>query len=300
MRSVFSNTLVDLAKKDDRICFITPDMGYSIMDTFKDTFPDRYFNLGIAEQNVIAVAAGMALSGLKPYVYSIVPFIVHRCLEQIRVNVSYMNTDIKIIGIGAGFEYGIVGSTHYGAADISIMRSLPNIEIYSPGDFSEMEQITRLSALHNKPAYIRIGRHNRGIINNNKIELGKASFIEEGKDIALIAAGNILPAVYDYAQELKIEGMNPTLISMHTIKPIDKDCILKLISDGYNKIYTFEEHTIMGGLGSAVAEIIAESGKAIEFKRIGINDEYSHYVGSADYIREQFKLDAKGLKEQCC
>ena len=298
MRLVFSDTLVDLAKKDDRICFITPDMGYGVMDSFKTTFPDRYFNLGIAEQNVIAVAAGMALSGFKPYVYSVIPFIVHRCLEQIRVNISYMNVDVKIIGTGAGFEYGNAGATHYGTEDISIMRSFPNIEVYSPGDLSETEQIVRLSAQHNKPAYIRLGKHDRGVINKNTIELGKASILEEGDDVALIATGNMLPVAYDYAQELKREGIHPTLVSMHTIKPLDKECVLNLINK-VSRIYTFEEHNIIGGLGSAVAEIIAESGKGIEFKRIGINDEHSHYVGNADYIRSQFKLDLKGITEQC-
>ena len=127
--------------------------------------------------------------------------------------------------------------------------------------------------------------------------LGKASVIEEGNDIALIATGSMLPVAYDCAQELKKEGIHPTLVSMHTIKPLDKECILSLI-DKVSSIYTFEEHNIIGGLGSAVAEIIAESGKGIKFKRIGINDEYSHYVGNADYIREQFKLDLKGIMQK--
>ena len=230
--------------------------------------------------------------------YSVIPFIVHRCLEQIRVNISYMNVDVKIVGTGAGFEYGNAGATHYGTEEMSIMRSFPNIEVYSPGDCSETEQIIRQSAQHNRPAFVRLGKHNRGIINNNVIELGKASIIEEGNDVALIATGNMLPVAYDYAQELKREGIHPTLISMHTIKPIDKECIQNLIGK-VKKIYTFEEHNIIGGLGSAVAEIIAESGKGVEFKRIGIHDEHSHVVGNADYIREQFKLDLKGVIEQC-
>ena len=300
MRMVFADTLLELAKQDERICIITPDMGYGILDKFQKIFPKRYFNLGITEQNCMSVASGMALNGFKPYVYSIIPFVVHRCLEQIRVDVSYMNTDVKIIGVGSGFEYGAAGATHHGTEDISMMRALPNITICAPGDNYEMEEITKLTAKTNCPAYIRIGRHNHGILNHNKnIEIGKASILEYGTDIALIATGNMLPVAYDYAQKLKKENINPSLISMHTIKPIDKDCILKLINDGF-KIFTLEEHTIIGGLGSAVAEIIAESGKSAEFKRIGINDQYSHIVGSAQYIREQFKLDIKGVIEQCC
>ena len=299
MRMVFAETLTELAKNDERICLITPDMGYGILDKFQQTFPDRYFNLGITEQNCMSVAAGMALAGMKPYVYSIIPFVVHRCIEQIRVDVSYMNTDVKIIGVGSGFEYGAAGATHHGTEDVSMLRPLPNIDIYAPGDNYEMVEIAKLTAQNNHPTYIRIGRHNHPNMNSWEIKLGKASIIEKGEDIALIATGNMLPIAYDFGQELKKEGKKPTIISMHTIKPIDKDCILDLVNKGY-KIYTFEEHTIIGGLGSAVAEVIAESGKAAEFKRIGINDEYSHVVGSANYIREHFKLDLKGVMEQCC
>ncbi len=299
MRMVFANTLIKLAEEDERICIITPDMGYGILDNFQKLFPNRYFNLGITEQNCMSVASGMALNGLKPYVYSIIPFVVHRCLEQIRVDVSYMNTDVKIIGVGSGFEYGAAGATHHGTEDMAMIRALPNMTICAPGDNYEMEEIAKLTAKTSVPTYIRIGRHNHGILNHNKIEIGKASIIQEGKDIALIATGNMLPVAYDFAQELKKQGYLPMLVSMHTIKPIDKELIVNLIDNKY-KIYTFEEHTIIGGLGSAVSEIIAESGKGVEFKRIGINDEYSHIVGSAQYIREQFKLDLKGVIEQCC
>lgn len=298
MRMVFADTLMELAREDERICLITPDMGYGILDKFKEAFPKRYFNLGITEQNVTSVAAGMALCGMKPYVYSIIPFVVHRSIEQIRVDVSYMNLDVKIVGVGSGFEYGAAGATHHGTEDISMIRALPNMNIYAPGDNDEMIQITRLSSKHNKPSYIRIGRHNHGIINGSKIELGKASIINKGKGIALIATGNALPLAKDYYEYLKKEGLNPYLISMHTVKPIDRDCIINLLKEKCS-IYTFEEHTILGGLGSAVAEVIAESGMSTKFKRIGINDEYSHVVGNADYIRHCFGLDLEGVIKSC-
>ena len=299
MRMIFADTLIELAKQDDRICLITPDMGYGILDKFKELFPNRYFNLGICEQNCMSVAAGMALCGMKPYVYSIIPFVVHRCVEQIRVDVSYMNLDVKIVGVGSGFEYGAAGATHHGTEDISMIRCLPNMNIYAPGDNDEMVQITKLSAQHNKPSYIRIGRHNHGIINGGKIQLGKASVINKGKDIALVGTGNAMPLAKDYYDYLVKEGFNPTLVSMHTIKPIDKECILDLVKNKFD-IYTFEEHTIIGGLGSAVAEILAEEGCDTKLKRIGINDEYSHVVGSADYIRHHFGLDLEGVIEKCC
>ncbi len=299
MRVVFAETLVELAKKDERICFITPDMGYSIIDNFQNTFPNRFFNLGIAEQNVITVAAGMALAGFKPYVYSVIPFIVHRCLEQIRVNIAYPKTDVKIVGIGSGFEYGSAGTTHYGIEDISIIRSLPNMDLYAPGDMYEMAEITKLTAQNNHPTYIRIGRHNHPNMNTDKtIKLGKASIINKGKDVAFIATGNMVHVAKDYADKLKQKGLYPTVISMHTIKPFDAECILEL-TKRHNLFFTFEEHTIVGGLGSAVAEVLAENGKDIKLKRIGINDEFPHLVGNSPFIRHHYKLDLEGVIELC-
>lgn len=299
MRMIFAQKLTELARKDNDICIVTPDMGYSILDCFEKEFPERFFNVGIAEQNAVSLAAGLALSGKKPYVYSIIPFSTMRCFEQIRVDVAYMRTNVKIVGVGAGFEYGSAGYTHQGVEDLSVMRCLPGMTIVAPGDNREMENLLPQLSSYKGPAYIRIGRHNRGTINTTeKIQLGKASIIEQGEDIAVIATSNMLPIAYDYAQQLKKKGTAPMLISMHTVKPVDKECIVKLIDGGY-AIYTFEEHTVVGGLGSAVAEIIAESGRAVKFKRIGIQDEYSHVVGSAQYIREQFKLDLKGVAEQC-
>lgn len=291
MRMVFIDTLVELARKDNDICVITPDMGYGILDKFEREFPNRFFNVGIAEQNAISVAAGMALSGKKPYVYSIIPFATMRCFEQIRVDVAYMNLNIKIVGVGAGFEYGSCGATHHGTEDISIMRALPNMIVCAPGDMFEMEEITKQSVENSSPMYIRIGRHNRGIINTSqKCVIGKASIIEKGSEVALIATSNMLPDAKIYADKLKEAGKNPYLISMHTIKPIDKDFIISLL-DEVREIYTFEEHTIVGGLGSAVAEIIAESGKAVKLVRYGIPDEFSHYVGCQSYIKGKYGLN---------
>lgn len=291
MRMVFAQTLTELARQDKDICIVTPDMGYSVLDCFEKEFPDRFFNVGIAEQNAVAMAAGLALAGKKPYVYSIIPFVTMRCFEQIRVDVAYMNTNVKLIGVGAGFEYGAAGYTHQGVEDLSVMRCLPNMIVCGPGDNHEMEEITKQSVEMKKPMYIRIGRHNRGILNNNdKIEIGKASILEQGEDIALIAISNMLPSVFDYAEKLKAQGRKPYIISMHTVKPLDKDLILDLINRNV-EINTFEEHTIVGGLGSAVAEVIAESGKAVKFKRFGIPDVFSHYIGNQYYIKDKFGLN---------
>jgi len=269
-------------------------MGYGILDKFREVFPDRFFNTGINEQLSMSMAAGMALAGKKPFVYSIIPFVTMRCFEQIRVDVAYMNLNVKIVGVGAGFEYGACGATHHGTEDMSVLRALPNMTICAPGDNREMEFIAKDSLNMKTPLYIRIGRHNGGIMNNNEtIKIGKASIIEEGEDIALISTGNMLPDAKAYAEKLKKEGRKPYLISMHTVKPIDKDLVNSLINKGV-EINTFEEHTIVGGLGSAVAELIAESGKGIKFKRFGIPDEFSHYVGCQRFIKSKFGIDFLG------
>lgn len=289
MRKTFINTLIDLARKDKDVVLITPDMGFSVLEPFFDEFPERAINCGIAEQNAVSIASGLALMGKKPYVYTVIPFLTGRAYEQVRLEVAYMNTNVKLIGIGAGFTYGAAGATHHAIEDISLMRTLPNMTVCCPGDNNEAEQIIRETVMNNKPMYIRIGRHNRGIFDNNTIEIGKASIIEKGEDIAIISTSNMLPDAYDYCQKLKSEGRKPYLISMHTIKPLDKECLLSIINKGV-EIHTLEEHSIIGGLGSSVAEVIAESGKGIKFKRIGIPDEFSHYIGSQKYIKKQFGL----------
>lgn len=289
MRKTFINTLIELARKDKDIVLITPDMGFSVLEPFFNEFPHRAINCGIAEQNAISIASGLALMGKKPYVYTIIPFLVERAFEQVKLDVAYMNTNVKLIGIGAGFTYGAAGATHHAIEDIGLMRGLPNMTVCCPGDNNEAEQIIRASVENNKPMYIRIGRHNRGIFDNNKIEIGKASIIEKGEDIAVISTSNMLPDAHDYCKKLKEEGRKPYLISMHTIKPLDKDVIFDLIEKDV-EIHTLEEHSIINGLGSAVAEVIAESGKGIKFKRIGIPDEFSHYIGSQKYIKKCFGL----------
>lgn len=289
MRKTFINTLIDLARKDKNIVLITPDMGFSVLEPFFDEFPERAINCGIAEQNAVSIASGLALMGKKPYVYTIIPFLTGRAYEQVRLEVAYMNTNVKLIGIGAGFTYGAAGATHHAIEDISLMRSLPNMTVCCPGDNNEAEQIIRETVNNDKPMYIRIGRHNRGIFNNEKLVIGKASVIKQGEDIAIISTSNMLPDAANYCRQLKAQGRKPYLISMHTVKPLDKEIILELVDKGV-EIHTLEEHSIIGGLGSAVAEVIAESGKGIKFKRIGIPDEFSHYIGSQNYIKKQFGL----------
>jgi transketolase len=291
MRSTFINTLVRAARKDDRIFVITPDLGFSVLEQFQNEFPDRFLNVGIAEQNAVGVASGLALSGKIVYVYSIIPFVTMRCFEQVRVDVAYMNTNVKLVGVGAGFSYGPQGATHHSIEDISIMRSLPNMTVCCPGDPIEVKAIVEESYRKEGPFYIRLGRNGEPRIHNEntKIVFGKAITVIPGDDFAIITTSNTLELGKNWVEALKTKGTNAALISMPTIKPFDSQIIHSLVNKGI-PIVTLEEHSIIGGLGTATAEVIAESGKAVKFKRIAIPDEYSHFVGGQQYLREKFRI----------
>lgn len=294
MRTTFVKTLIELARKDERIFLLTPDMGYSVLEIFRDEFPNRFLNTGIAEQNTISVAAGLATSGKIVYVYSIIPFVTMRCFEQVRIDLAYNNTNVKIVGIGAGMTYGSLGPTHHSVEDIAIMRAIPNMTVLCPGDPIETEELVRQSYEINGPVYIRLGKNGEPKIHPDgaRIEIGKATHVTKGDDLVLVTTSNTLERARKWVDEWKKEGVRVNLISMHTIKPFDA----KTIQDVINRnipIITFEEHNIIGGLGSAVAEVIAESGKPVNFKRIGINDTFSHYVGGHEFQRKKFGLIEK-------
>lgn len=291
MRTTFVKTLLDLARKDERIFLLTPDMGYSVLEVFRDEFPDRFLNTGIAEQNTISVAAGLAASGKIVYVYSIIPFVTMRCFEQVRIDLAYNNTNVKLVGIGAGMTYGSLGPTHHSVEDIAIMRAIPNMTVLCPGDPIETEELIRRSYEIDGPVYIRLGKNGEPRIHPEgiRIEIGKAIHVTSGDDLILITTSNTLERGKKWVDEWASEGIDVNLVSMPTMKPFDTQSVIELISRNI-PIITFEEHNIIGGLGSAVAEVIAESGKPVKFRRIGINDRFSHYVGGHELQKDKFGL----------
>lgn len=297
MRNTFVNCLIERAREDNRIFVITPDLGFSVLERFAQEFPDRFLNVGIAEQNAVGIASGLALSGKIVYVYSIIPFVTMRCFEQVRIDVAYMKTNVRLIGVGAGLSYGPAGATHHAIEDIAIIRSLPNMTVCCPGDPFEAKELVKQSFDYEGPMYIRLGKNGEPVIHQEgtRIEIGKATMVREGHDLALITTSNMLEQGNHLAERWAEDGISTTLISMHTVKPLDMEIIMTLIRQGKD-IITLEEHNIIGGLGSAVAEIIAESGIGIRFKRIAINDEYSHYVGGQEFLREKLGLNVKDKK----
>jgi len=264
---------------------LTGDLGFSVLEKFQEQFPDRFLNVGVAEANMIGVASGLALCGIKPYVYSIVPFATMRCFEQIRNDICYQNVDVKIVGIGSGIGYGYLGPTHHSREDIAIMRALPNMAVVCPGDPIETELIVNESLLFNRPLYMRLGKGNEPMIHKDKpkLKIGKGLLVKDGRDITLISTGNMLNNALISANQLLKKGLRTRLISMHTVKPLDEDIVLRAAEET-KAIFTIEEHSTIGGLGSAVAEVLAENGSRILFKKIGLCDAFEKIVGSHEYL----------------
>jgi len=296
MRKSFVKALIELAKKDKDVCLLTGDLGYHVFEEFVKEFPDRFFNCGISEQNMVGMSAGLALSGKKPYVYSIVPFATLRPFEQIRTDICYQNLNVKIIGVGGGFSYGTLGSTHIVLEDLAVMRALPNMTVLCPSDLFETEELVLRSYEKSGPTYIRLTNAGQFKTYDQKpmLEIGKSKVLKDGKDGLIIASGLQAGFSLEAANELEKNGHNFKVISLHTIKPIDKKDILSH-AKGINKIFVFEEHSIFGGVGSALAEIFLEAGWQGKFKSIGVPDEFSKDIGTADYLRKKYLIDKEGI-----
>lgn len=298
MRTTFVKTLIGLAERDDRIFLITPDMGFSVFEPFIELYPDRFLNVGIAEQNATGVAAGLALSGFKVYLYSIVPFVTMRNFEQVRVDIAYMGTNVKIIGVGGGLSYGPAGATHHAIEDVALMRSLPGMSVCCPGDPIEVERLLRETAGMSTPAYFRLGKNNEPAIHekDDEIVFGKISILREGAEFAVLAMGNVLEMVGGWVKGWVSEGCNPLFASCHTMKPFDEGFIRQLVKDKV-PILTVEEHNSIGGLGSVVAEIVGRSGSSTRILSIAISDHFSHLVGSQEYLRTNFGIKRPSLDQ---
>jgi len=298
MRNTFIDTLTKLAEKDERIFLLTPDLGFSVLEKFEEKFPDRFLNIGIAEANAIGIASGLALSGKIVYVYSIMPFVTMRPFEQIRVDVAYMNTNVRLVGVGAGVTYGPAGATHHSIEDIALMRALPNMTVFCPADPFEVEEITKESIKHNGPIYFRLAKKGEPVISDTstQIKIGRANYIQkkDSSKIAILFTSNASDLAINVLKKLKKNSIDIDLISMHTIKPFDYKTLEDIVS-AKKYIFTIEEHSIIGGLGSVVSEFIAESRYNPIFKRFALPDEYSHYVGSQNYIREKFGLNSESI-----
>lgn len=297
MRKIFNQTLLELAKKDKRIYLVLADIGYGEIEPFRDTFPERYFNVGVAEQNMTGVACGIALEGNIAVTYSIANFPTLRCLEQIRNDVCYHNANVKIVIIGGGVSYGPLGVSHHSTEDIAIMRALPNLVVFCPCDCVEAEAATVAMIEHNGPVYYRCGYKGEKNIHPGKIKfkIGKALQVKDGKDATIIFTGPIGYNVLLADGLLTKKGIKCRLVSLPTIKPID----VKMIKDCAREtgaIITVEEHNLSGGMGSAVAEVLADNNiGGIKFKRIALPDIYVSLVGSQEWLRGKYGMSPEKI-----
>lgn len=290
MRNLFLQTLLEEAKHDERIWLITPDLGYAVLEPFAQAFPERFINTGIMEQAAVGIAAGLALSGKIPYVYSIAPFVTSRPFEQVKVDCAYMNTNVRLIGVGGGFAYGPAGATHHSLDDLAIMRTLPNMAVTAPGDLTETEELVRYSVRHQGPLFMRLNRRGEPRYAHS-VEFGKLATLLDGNDFAIIATSAMLKDAYEAALQFQQEGIHPLVLSAHTIKPFDEEKVAELARRQL-PIITVEEHNIIGGLFSAVAETLVKHGLNTKVLPIAVPDKFSHFVGGQDYIKERMGLTA--------
>ncbi len=300
-REIYGLVLCELGERDPRIVGLTADLAKSTkIGTFGDKFPNRFFNFGIAEQNMFAVGAGLARSGLVPFISTFSAFASMRACEFVRTDICYQNLNCKIIATHAGTSFGPAGSTHHATEDIAIVRSFANLQVIVPADAVETANAVRASMNVNGPVYIRIGRGFEPRIYERQeygFEIGKAVEMHPGTDVTVIACGSVVLHAVEAAKILKQDdGLSVRVLNMHTIKPIDREAILKAIQET-RRIVTFEDHNVIGGLGGAVAEVIAESGKGCAFQRVGIPDAYT-IIGYPEDIMNYYKIDTDGIVEK--
>ena len=297
MRNAFAAELTALAADDKRLVLLSGDIGNRLFDDFKGRFPDRFYNCGVAEANLTGVAAGLALSGFKPFTYSIASFITTRCLEQIKIDLCYHNLPVVIVGVGAGLAYTNNGATHESCEDIAFLRAIPNMTIICPGDSVETRLALNETLTINGPVYLRLGKKNEPVVHETDPDFtaGRVLVLREGSDLCLISTGNMLYNSMEAARLLEDDGISACVVSMHTVKPIDKD-LVAAIFNRFKLAVTVEEHSRIGGLGSAVLEFVNDYGiGGAKLLRIGIPDMFFDLAGDQRYKRECFGLSPEAI-----
>lgn len=295
-RQIICDTLIKYGKENKDIVVLTSDSrGSASMTNFAKELPEQFYEVGIAEQNLVGISAGLAACGKKTFVASPACFLSMRSVEQVKVDVAYSRTNVKLIGISGGVSYGALGMSHHSLQDIAIMRAIPGISIILPADRFETEKMIEALLKYKGPVYVRIGRNpveDSYTDGNFKFEIGKSITMREGKNITIIATGETVKPAIDAADTLKNEGISCRVLNMHTIKPLDKEAIIKAAEEtGF--IITIEEHSVFGGLGAAVSEVIVQS-KPVPIKIIGIPDEPA-ISGTGAEIFRHYGLSSENL-----
>ena len=297
-RNAYGETLVQLGQQYPDLVVLDADLSKSTKTImFARTFPERFFEMGIAEANMISTAAGLASCGKIPFASTFAVFATGRVYDQIRMDVAYSNANVKIFATHGGISVGKDGASHQMIEDLALMRVLPNMTVFAPSDAMQTRKIVELMATNHGPMYARVGRASAPLIyqkNDVKdLEIGKGMVVTTGNDVSIISCGTMVDAALDVEKTLKKEGISARIIDMHTIKPIDTRLILRCAKET-NVIVTVEEHSIIGGLGSAVAETLIETGFSGRFRRMGINDMFCESGDPKDLL-EKYKLNDKHI-----
>lgn len=290
----------ELAEKHPKVLMLTADLCFfSGLERFRNSYPDRLYNVGIAEQNMIGVAAGLAKEGFVPFANTYASFCASRCADQVRVNMSYMDLPIKLIGLTAGYGAGILGATHVSVEDMALMRALPNITVISPADCTEIVKAMLAAAETPDPTYIRLtGPMNTPMVykEDYSFQIGKAVELQRGDDVAILATGSMVARSQKAAKQLETEGIGCSVINIHTLKPLDVDAVLEA-NETHKLLVTAEEHSVHGGLYGAVAEALAQHGRHSPILPIAINDLFVH-AGGYDYQMLESGLEPESMKRE--
>jgi len=295
MRDAFLGMLYQKAIENPEIILLTNDQGAKSLDDFKEKLPNQFFNIGISEQNIISVAAGLVLSGKKVYVYSLLSFIVLRCYEQIKIDLCAMKIPVTIVGVGSGYSYSPDGPTHHATEDIPIMRALSNMTIFSPSDSNIVPAIVDITLKSKTPSYVRLDRQPLPLLDNKNHNLKEGfSILSKGEDVTIISTGVMVHRALEVAGKLKEQSIQAKVIDFYRLKPIDVTAVTKILK-GATKIVVLEEQTINGGLGSIIAEILVDSNVFIPLKRLAISDNLLYGYGSRDYLHKERGLDPESI-----
>jgi transketolase len=301
MRNAFAEELTALGGTDPRVVMLSGDIGNKLFDKFRAAHGARFFNCGVAEANMMGVAAGLAMSGLRPIAYTITPFVTTRCLEQIRTDVCYHEAPVTIVAVGAGLSYAGLGPTHHSCEDIAFLRSIPNMVVICPGDAFEVRAALRAALAQDHPVYIRMGKKGEPKVHSEVprgFTIGKALRIRRGSDVCLLSTGNMLPDAVEAAHKLDARGVSAEVVSFHTVKPLDTDFLTEAFA-GFKLVATIEEHSLIGGFGAAVSEWITDNRvSAPAFLRFGTPDAFFKLSGEQEFAREKLGLTSKHVADR--
>lgn len=296
MRPTFFSALYKIMQRDKNVVLLTGDVGAITMDDIRAVFPDRCINAGIAEGNMMGVAAGMAMSGKTVFIFTMIPFVTMRCYEQLRIDVCLHDLSVKAIGVGPGVDYSTLGPTHHGLEDIALMRSLPGMQILSPCDDTQAMAFCRIAYSTPGPFYIRLDRNGQPLVYSD----GQQDFsqglkmLKEGKDLLILATGKMVLTALSVTERLSKHSISAGVIDIFRIKPLNKELLLKTIGN-LQYVVTLEEHSIIGGVGSAVAEVLAENCNPVKLIRLGLPDDFCHRYGTRQFLQSEIGIDAESI-----